>query len=262
MMNKKMIALAAIALGAVSLNAEETPAAPAATAKEGTNLSMSSSLGLESKYVFRGVQLADEIFTPAIDLSYGNFYAGTWFALAEDSADSYPTEMDLYAGYNMAVSEIFTLDVGATRYAYNRVISDFLKNGSDDNSFEFFTGISANVLLSPSAYVYYDIDTHCLTFEVKVGHSFNFGDHFSLNLGASSGYAIATGGDNFSNTCDTNYCYAGVTSDVVYNINEKSSVSVGARYSVSDYESIYGSNHDYDPSHDACWFGASFSASF
>jgi len=264
-MNKKMIVLAAIALGAISASAEE--AAAQASAPKETSISMSSSLGLESKYVFRGIQLADEIFTPAVDVSYGNFYAGAWFAFPEDSVDGYPTEMDIYAGYNIAVSEIVTLDVGATRFAYDRVISDFIKSGNAGNSFEFFTGVSANILLSPSAYVYYDIDLHNMTVEVKIGHSFNFSDKISLNLGANAGYVISTGGDNFKNAalsiyCDGNYCYSGATVDLAYNINEKSSVSIGARYSVSDFEGVYGSYHDIDSSRDALWFGASFSTGF
>jgi uncharacterized protein (TIGR02001 family) len=264
MMNKKMIALAAISLGAISASAEEaaSPATTPAVAAKETSLSMSSTLGLESKYVFRGVQFADEIFTPAVDLSYGNFYAGAWFAFAEDDADAYPTELDAYAGYNVALSEIVTLDVGATRYAYNRVISDFITSGMDNNSVEFFTGISANVLLSPSAYVYYDIDVHSFTFEVKIGHSFNFSQKVALNLGANSGIVTMTNGEDYAIGCDRNYCYAGVTADLAYSFNDKSNVSVGARYSMSDYDSVYGSVHDSDISHDALWFGASFTAGF
>jgi len=265
-MNTKMIALAAIGLGAISLSAEE--AASAANASNGTSISLSSSFGYESKYVNRGIQLADGIYTPAVDISYGNFYAGAWFAFTEDSVDSYPTEADLYAGYNIALSEIVTIDMGVTRYAYDRVFSDFFRSGNFGNSVEFYTGASANILLSPSVYAYYDIDLHNLTFEAKIGHSFNFGDKVSLNLGASAGYVIGTAGDDFYNTaidgvhCDNNYAYAGATADLAYNFTEKTSASIGARYSVSDFDSFYGSYHDIYERKDALWFGVSFSTGF
>jgi uncharacterized protein (TIGR02001 family) len=262
-MNMKTIALAAIGLGAISLNAENT-----AAAAKGTNLSLSASIGYESKYVFRGVQYADEIYSPSFDASFGNFYAGAWFALAGDKADPYPTEADVYAGYNFALSPIVTLDVGATRFAYNRVMSDFFRSGTDGNSLEFFTGASANILLSPSAYVYYDIDNRILTFEAKIGHSFAVGDHASLNLGASTGWVIGTSGDDFANsavedvTSDEDYVYAGLTADLVYTINEKSSVSIGARYSIADFDGVYGSHHDIRADNDALWFGAALSTGF
>jgi uncharacterized protein (TIGR02001 family) len=254
-MKKTILMLAALTLGAFSAKAQEAAAAittPAA-APEATSLSMSSTLGYESKYVFRGVQLADEIFTPAVDLTYGNFYGGLWFAFAEDSADPYPTEMDLYAGYNFKASSLLTIDVGATRYAYDRVIGNFM---GKDNSLEFYTGVSLDVLLSPSAYVYYDIDLHYVTFEGKLGHSFNLVSKLSLNLGVAAGYVVS------SENSDNDYAYASATADLAYAITDKSSFSIGARAAMADYESFYGSYHDVDTGRNGYWFGASFSTGF
>ena len=38
-------------------------------------------LTFDTKYVFRGTQLADDIFHPSVEFAQGDFYAGIWAAL-------------------------------------------------------------------------------------------------------------------------------------------------------------------------------------
>ena len=38
-------------------------------------------LTFDTKYVFRGTQLADDVFHPSVEFAQGDFYAGIWAAL-------------------------------------------------------------------------------------------------------------------------------------------------------------------------------------
>jgi uncharacterized protein (TIGR02001 family) len=274
-MNKNIVVLAAIALGAISANAEDAvttapaaaPAAPAAaTEAPASSLSITSSLGYESTYMFRGIQLADAVFSPAVNVSYGNFYAGLWMAVAEDSADPYPTEADFSVGYNTAIGYGLKLDVGATRYDYDRILAN-IASGKGGNSFEPYVGVTADVLLSPSFYVYYDTELDNYTMEAKIGHSFETGiKNLTVNTGIAGGYVDNTSSARFTDTLghqiSTDYWYSNAKTDLVYAINDKTSVSIGARYSLADYDAVYGTLHDPNSKHDKIWFGAAFSTGF
>jgi uncharacterized protein (TIGR02001 family) len=272
-MNKHIVVLAAIALGAISANADDaaaatTTTAPVApvTAAPATSLSITSSLGYESTYMNRGIQLADAIFTPSVNVAYGNFYTGIWMALAEDGADPYPTEADFFGGYATDIGHGLKLDVGATRYDYDRVFANILR-GVNGNSFEPYVGVSADVLLSPSLYTYYDTELNNFTMEVKFGHSFETGvKNLTVNTSVAGGYVDNTNNQHFvdvdGHEMSADYCYANAKADLVYAINDKTSVSVGGRYSLADFRSCYGSVHGFDDQRYKAWFGASFSTGF
>ena len=275
-MNKNIVALAALALGAISAKAEDAAAAPAAApapaaaavapAAPASSLSITSTLGYESAYMNRGIQLADGIFTPAVNVSYGNFYAGLWMALKEDSADSYPTECDFSAGYNTEIASGLKLDVGATRYDYDRVLANIV-SGKNGNSFEPYVGISSDLVINPSFYVYYDTELNNYTMEAKIGHSFDTGvKNLTVNTSLAGGYVDNTDSirfvDTYGHEISTDYWYSNAKADLVYAVNDKTSVSIGARYSLADYDSVYGTVHSFDGRHDKIWFGASFSTGF
>jgi len=246
-MKKNIVLIAALVLGAFSAIAQDV--APA------SSLSVTSKFGYESKYVFRGVQLADAIITPAIDVAYGDFYAGMWFAVPVENADSAKTsdnEMDIYAGYSTALTSILTIDAGACRYAYDDVVVDFMDKG---NTLEGYVGVSANIFLSPSAYAYYDIDLQVFTLEGSIGHSFELSDKFSVDVGGSIGYVWADDSDN-------DYAYYGATADLSYAVNNSSSVGFGVRFSGSEDEQMYGAADDIDLSKSAFWYGLTFSTGF
>lgn len=243
-MKKSIVLFAALAMGAISANAQE--AAPA--------VSVTSSFGYESEYVFRGVQLADAIITPAIDVAYGDFYAGVWFAAPIENADLAgvsDNEMDLYVGYSTALSDLLTVDFGATRYAYGDVATKFLSNG---NTLEGYAGISADVFLSPSVYVYYDIDLKSFCVELSGGYSYELSDKFSADFGASVGYVDVDSSDD--------YYYGGLTADLSYAINDASSMGFGVRYSTSDMDQVVGSFDDPKADKDIFWYGFTFSTGF
>ncbi|MFA5257586.1 MAG: hypothetical protein WC360_05490, partial [Opitutales bacterium] len=205
----------------------------------------------ESEYVFRGWQFADAIVTPSVDVAYGDFYAGVWFAVPVENSWAYVNEMDIYGGVSTSVNGILTLDVGACRYAYDEVITSFLNK---NNTIEGYIGLSADVLLSPSVYIYYDFDLLVTTLEGSIGHSFGLTDSVSIDVGGSIGYVSPDSGDS--------YTYYGATADLSYSLNDSSSVGFGLRYSGSTEDLIFGDISDPDTSKSILWYGLSFSTGF
>jgi uncharacterized protein (TIGR02001 family) len=244
-MNKKIIALAAVALGAISVSAQEEEAAP----------SISGSLGIayDSLYVFRGVQYAENILEPSVNLTYGDFYAGLWFALPMRNSNQYATEMDFTLGYGLKVSDLISLDMGLTRYTYDDIPDRFFDG--DANTTEFYLGAVFDLPLSPALYVFRDIDAESATAELRLSHSFDLASGYALNLAGAFGHA------SIEKYSENNCYYYNASANISYTISETSSVSVGGRFGGSDKDQVYGALGN-GMKNSVAWFGASFTTSF
>lgn len=214
-----------------------------ACVSQAQELSISSTFAWESDYVFRGVQLAEEFFAPAVDLSYGDFYAGIWAALPVDS--QFGNEVDIYAGYGVGVSETISADFGFCYYTYPDAGSDFF---DDVNTFEVYGGLSFEAPLSPSVYAYYDLDLEVLTFEGSVGHSAEAGEGATFDIAAHIGYVDPNDGDS--------YTYYGASVGYAYAFTDNAAFSIGLNW--------YSSSEDYmyDGDSDALTVSTSFTAGF
>jgi len=247
-MKKNIVVLAALMAGAASLSAEE------AAAPEGSSLSVTTTIAYDSMYVFRGIQLAESIMSPAVSLSYGNVYGGLWFAFPVRDEEYYPdtNEMDANLGYGYAITDTVKLDVGVTRYTYREIPDDFFTDYI--NSTEFYVGAALSVPLSPAVYIYRDIDYDVTTVEARASYTFEFTKVVSLGLSASVGYVMPDDGDEFS--------YYAAAANLIFKINESSSVSAGARFGGSSEDYIYGQIKDPDYGKSAVWFGMAYSTAF
>ncbi len=235
-MRKTIAVISAIATGVAGLSAQE--------------LSVSTTFGWESEYIFRGAKLADEIYTPSVDLTYGGAYVGIWAALPVDGA--FENEIDFYAGYGFQASELLSLDFGATYYTYpEQSDDDFF---GDDNSVEFYAGAALEVLLSPALYVYYDIDLDVFTVEGSIGHSIPLTESISFDTGAYLGWVNPDHGDD--------YTYYGVTGDFVLTINEAASISAGVRWAGASEDYMWSDNPAKGVDDNTFWFGFSFTTGF
>lgn len=222
MIKKTALALAAVAAG-VSAQAQEASA-----------LSVTVDVTYVSDYVFRGVQLGDASVQPSIEASYGDFYAGVWHT-SELSSNDGTTETDLYAGYGFAVTDIVSLDVGVTQYTYS--------GGSGGDSTEVFVGVAADVLLSPSLYVYHDFDYDTYTIEASVGYSIPVDAiNTSIDLSASVGYQ--TSDDNYSSGgVDLgldDYTYYTVGASIPYALSDTATLTVGVEYIYNTEDAVTG----------------------
>ena len=113
-MRLRNIAVAALAL---------LGSAPAFAQEEEKFLTVSGSVGLVSDYRFRGVSQTDKEMgvQGGITLSHASgFYAGTWGSnlAGWGTFGGSNTELDLFAGYKIALGDGMALDAGLTWYMY------------------------------------------------------------------------------------------------------------------------------------------------
>jgi len=174
---------------------------------------MSASVGYDSKYIFRGVELADESMTVSLDAEFDNAYLGMWSN--QPIVGRYDNEFDFYGGLGFEVAEGIDMDVGGTLYYYP-------ESGAGSETFEIYAGFAFDSELSPAFYVFYDLDLEAFTIEGSAGHSFEMDDQSSVDV---AGFFGNVDGDGFS------YSYYGVSADVVYSLGDTSAASVGIRYS-------------------------------
>ena len=241
-------------------------ACAAATSAHAESIEVSTTVGFESRYIFRGVQFAETSFQPAINLSYGNFYGGVWANLPVGDDDFVVTpggeELDLFAGYGFDLNEFISLDVGVTFYTFPNAASGFIDLFSEDdqtgtNTVEAYAGASFNAPLSPSLYIYRDFNFDTVTIQGDASHSFPLSEKTSFDLSGSVGYVI-------DDDDGSDYLYGAASADLAYAISDHGSIAAGVRYGGSDIaggsfidDSIAGTTKS-----SGFWWGVSFSADF
>lgn len=114
------------------------------------DLSVSYNLGVTSEYRYRGIsQTAGRpALQGGVDLSHASgLYAGAWASTIRWIKDSAPglkgsVEVDLYGGYQGALGDTVSYDVGGLAYLYP---NNNLKNatGENANTFELYGAITA-----------------------------------------------------------------------------------------------------------------------
>lgn len=235
-MKKTILALAAVAAG-VSASAQVQ------TSNKPADLAVTLDVTYVSDYVFRGVKLGDDSIQPSVELSYGNFYAGAWHT-NDINASAGASETDFYAGYNLAINDTFSADLGLTRYTYNG------GGLSSENSTEVFAGVKANLFLSPSAYYYHDFDLEISSYIASIGHSFPIAN-VGLNVDVSATYGWiqrpkSIGGD---------YSYWGVGAAVPYKLNETATLTAAINYTHID-------RSNFEPTQDRVVFSLGLAVGF
>lgn len=220
MIKQTALVVAALAAGA-SVQAEEAQASA---------LSVTVDVTYVSDYIFRATNLGNAAIQPSVEAAYGDFYAGVWASNAISNTDDL-SEVDLYAGYGLAIDDTFSADVGVTRYTY--------EGGSAIDTTEAFVGVSADVLLTPSVYAYYDFDLDNTTFELSVGYSLPVDAiHTSLDFSAAAGYVDL--GDAIAGNDDYTYYSVGVA--VPYKLSETATLTAGVDYVYNNEDTVAGFN--------------------
>ena len=85
-------------------------------------ISYSGNIGFMSDYMYRGIHQSSSSAMGGLDLEYGNFYVGTWFAdLQEDGwveGSHRGFEYDVYAGFGFDLTDSISASIGYTIYRY------------------------------------------------------------------------------------------------------------------------------------------------
>lgn len=236
-MNKKIIAVlaASCTLGGIASAQIDT-----------ADFSLSSTVGFESEYVFRGIQQAPGSMQVSVEANVAGFYAGVWAnqPVFDDFFGKYDNQVNLYIGYSASVSELVEIDVGGTYYTYP-------ESTGRKNTQEVYAGMIFDVLLTPSVYLYYDFELENFTAEVAAGYTFDLVDiapGTSFELGGNLGYVDVKNGKD--------YTFAGATADLKYSFTDNASLSVGARLSKNTVTRTPAFNRS------NLWWGISFTAGF
>ena len=238
-MNKKLIAALAASCAIGSFASAQV---------DNTDLSISATVGFESEYVFRGKKKAPGSAQVSVEASVAGFYAGAWMnqPVFESNGVAVDNEVDLYAGYGFAVSELVELDVGVTLYTYPET-----PGPAGSETVEAYIGGAFDVFLSPSLYIYRDFDLKTWTAEFSMGHTIDLADAApgtTLEIGGTLGYVDVKGSND--------YVYAGATADLKYSFTDNAAFAIGVRVSKNDIDRTMVAHRS------NFWWGASFTAGF
>lgn len=107
-----------------------------------TEISYSGNIGFMSDYMYRGIHQSSSSAMGGLDIEYGGFYIGTWFAdLQEDgwvSGSHRGFEYDVYAGFGFDLTDSISASIGYTIYRY----TDKGASAFDDDYDEVNLGLS------------------------------------------------------------------------------------------------------------------------
>lgn len=222
MIKKTILALAVIGAGS---------AVYAAEAGEANAVSFTLDNTIVSEYIFRGKELGDYSFQPSLEAKYGDFYAGVWGSFSEQSTKD---EIDVYAGYSLAVNETISLDAGLTYYHYTPA--------SELSTFEPFIGANTKVAgFNLGLYYYYDLQIEDATVEGSLGYSIpveSIGT--SLDFSANLGYVSGDGAESPTANIADNYTYWGLGVAVPYKVSENATLTAGVKYTDVNEDAING----------------------
>ena len=226
-MKKILMVMMLAAVGVFSLSANENE----------NTLSVGLSAGYESEYTFRGVTKAEEVAITQVTVQLANAYFGVTGFFDQDDIENFDSEVDLVAGISTGQFLGAALDFGVTAYTYPNASTSI---GETDYSIEPYIGlIFDDLLLTPGAYAYYDINKEALTLEVSVSETLTSENGLPL-LGEVSFTPIVSVGytdinDVTPNGVNTEDAYLYVTAKLNASFDVLGgTVAVGPRYSWTD----------------------------
>jgi uncharacterized protein (TIGR02001 family) len=156
--------------------------------EKASDVSVSADVALYSAYVWRGVIINDNMVAqPSVTAAKGPFSLnvwGNWNAITRYDGDD-DTEVDYTAAYTLPLNtDVVTMDVGMIYYTYPG-------SGAGAKSTEevFLKSTFNNILLTPVATVYYDIDqVNGWYGNLALSHGVEICDALSAEIGGSIGY--------------------------------------------------------------------------
>jgi uncharacterized protein (TIGR02001 family) len=237
-MNKTTLILAALLAGA-SLTAQTTApvasATPAAApapvvTPAASSYSITMDFPYTTKYVFRGVELAQASIQPSIKLTTGNAYIGVW--TNQPATSNIDNEFDFFGGYNFKLAESWSLDVGLTWYYYPELDSS---TGLDRSTYEGYVGLNGTVgSFTTGTYAFYDMTLKNFTLQEALGYAITISPKSSLNFTATLGYVSPDVGDS--------YTYWGLGATLPYKLTDSATLSAGLQYADHNISGVSG-NH-------------------
>ena len=185
------------------------------------------SVGYDTDYMFRGVNLGQDLLWSDVNVSTSlsdglDLGVGAWYANVADDAGN--DELDIYAGLSTSMGDM-SVDLGATYYYYPDPTAG-------EGTLEFGIGLGTSAgPIDPSLGLYYDIDLEAAYYEVGAATSFDLTDTMAVDVGGAIGNA-----DGDTLTALT------FTIGVPITLSDSASLSpyVGVNIPLDDYEDEFG----------------------
>ena len=185
------------------------------------------SVGYDTDYMFRGVNLGQDLLWSDVNVSTSlsdglDLGVGAWYANVADDAGN--DELDIYAGLSTSMGDM-SVDLGATYYYYPDPTAG-------EGTLEFGIGLGTSAgPIDLSLGLYYDIDLEAAYYEVGAATSFDLTDTMAVDVGGAIGNA-----DGDTLTALT------FTIGVPITLSDSASLSpyVGVNIPLDDYEDAFG----------------------
>ena len=185
------------------------------------------SVGYDTDYMFRGVNLGQDLLWSDVNVSTSlsdglDLGVGAWYANVADDAGN--DELDIYAGLSTSMGDM-SVDLGATYYYYPDPTAG-------EGTLEFGIGLGTSAgPVDLSLGLYYDIDLEAAYYEVGAATSFDLTDTMAVDVGGAIGNA-----DGDTLTALT------FTIGVPITLSDSASLSpyVGVNIPLDDYEDEFG----------------------
>jgi hypothetical protein len=272
---KKLVAIASGILGFGCLGAFGLP------------VTVDTSAAFSSEYILHGRMCGKKVFAALGELgapfSGGRAYVGTRAVLGINGDQKSPigvpatrNEVDPYAGISYDVFESLTVDVGYMHRFYTNlptqreIEGDLSPLNQKRNMGEVYAGVTANVLLSPSVYFFYNYGSKEITIEGRATYTYDLGQfgisNTSVELGGRIGYDKANkpyGCKQYvsENMGKKDYVYYGTNADLVYHFAEHAEVHAGVAVEANNARKEDWPNQ-YFWHRSFIWFNASVDCSF
>lgn len=183
------------------------------------------SVGYDTDYMFRGVNLGEDLLWSDVNVSTTltdglDLGVGAWYANVADDAGN--DELDIYAGLSTSMGDI-SLDLGATYYYYPDPVAG-------EGTLEFGVGFGTSAgPFDLSLGLYYDIDLEAAYYEVGAATSFDLTDTMAVDVGGAIG--------NFDGDTLTALTF---TIGVPITLSDSASLSpyVGVNIPLDDFEDV------------------------
>ena len=185
------------------------------------------SVGYDTDYMFRGVNLGQDLLWSDVNVSTSlsdglDLGVGAWYANVADDAGN--DELDIYAGLSTSMGDM-SVDLGATYYYYHDPTAG-------EGTLEFGIGLGTSAgPIDLSLGLYYDIDLEAAYYELGAATSFDLTDTMAVDVGGAIGNA-----DGDTLTALT------FTIGVPITLSDSASLSpyVGVNIPLDDYEDAFG----------------------
>jgi hypothetical protein len=263
-----------------------------------SNLSGTGGVKFEVEHMEHGRKTAGKVVDPYFEIDYRGFDRADIYAGVNAVVNIEPSKQNQlfvanlinpHIGVTYDLNDAFTIDVGYAHRIYTGMPKE-LKNLPDGpdydpdydanvgsliakrNTNEISIGIMADVIMSPSLYVSYEIERREIDVEGAVKHHFDLSEHIvnglGLEVGAKIGvdsaerpYGIKLTPVQREAIGKKNYFYYGLNADLVYGFTERANAKVGVGFNGNSAKKISWANA-YGNHQNHVWFSASVDCAF